>query len=181
MKYLKFKLFFWSIFALTAFLTSCEKDSIVPEESNIEQVHKETLKIFIPADVAVQDEKAINEFLNNSSFSDIQKFQKDAIILDFLESHDLVDLVYAENPEIQSLSDLELDKYLSNDEVEGLNQQLTTFSELQLRDPCFLTVIDEICIAYPTAICFNNWIIPYPCMWRTFCTDEIRIVIGDCP
>lgn len=182
MNYSKFKSFFLgvsAVVAFTVFLTSCEKDSIVPEENNVEHMNKETLKIFIPADVAIQGEETISEFLNKATFEDIQKFQRDAIILDFLSSRDLTDLVFTENPNVKSPSNIKLDRYLTNVEVKDLNIRLSKVSKLQSRGLCFKLVEALVCVTYPT---WCNWG-PFPviCDWEEVCFDKLKLQLGWCP
>lgn len=179
MKNLKLKSIF-SVFAVVGLvsflLTSCTKEPSLDIDKSVNQLESKSLEIFLPIEVASKSQDEIYDFLSKSTYSEILKYKNDAVIFEFLQNKNLFDIVISENVEIKSLSEIKLDKYLSNEQNIELNKKLTSFSELENRYPCLKTRYYDTCIMVPTDMCKKEvrffpdvW---YPCNWKKKCITQ---------
>jgi len=124
MKNLKIKLGLFSVLAILAasiFLTSCEQDAIqIDQATNFHQI-QEADKLVLPHGINGNQDLTI-EYLNNATESQISTWRNNAEITERLASIGKLDEVNAALTMGQNISEFDLDKILSDDEIMNLYQ-----------------------------------------------------------
>jgi len=168
MKFLKLRSILFSLIAVTLvsiFLTSCTKEPGLVVDEKVSQLETKSLDIFLPFD--------------ESTSTEILTYKNSAIIFEFLQNKNLLDIVISENTDAKSLSEINLSNYLSNEQTEELNNKLLPISELESRE-LLCTGFNEydICVMVPSQWCLKTvGIVPvfYICGWKSKCATYVDV------
>jgi len=139
----------------TVFLSSCtEKDIPKPESLQTLMEAQQQLKIFLPGSIDAKNQDEIKAFVKNTSLTDLQQYQKDAIIHEYLVDLNKTELIINDYKDLlESYSDLDLSKYITDEEIEILDKKLHKIKDTQINSrDCLIT---EIEFYYYEWCCYN--------------------------
>jgi len=148
MKILKVKNIIGSLIIIgmaTAFLSSCaEKDMPKPESLQTEKEPQRHLKIFLPQSVDTENQDAIEAFIKNISPTDLKQYQKDAVIHEYLSDLNKTETIINDYKDLfESYSDVNLSNYITDIEIELLEEKLHTIKDTQINSrQCLITEIE---------------------------------------
>lgn len=177
-----------AIAMLTVFLTSCEKDEIIPLDEPISEITSQDETSYEKVNLFFNDDEFTNkseaeiiEYVENLNSEEIMNSKNDYLVAELLTSIDLFDTVISE-ANTDNLSKMDLSNYVNEQEMNEVYTKFYKEVELSSRGDC---EVQWISVDFPCpGVCWKKVTVntpagsvssdvPYPC--KKTCSVNVKV------